>query len=487
MASGIFDSIKWSGLSEIGAKLFTPISTMIMARILSPEAFGVLAVCTLITTFVEIIADAGFGKYIVQADFQSEDHFEKSVKVAFWSHFFLSALMTGLIVLFSDYLARSMGIPGHGLVISVSSLQLLVMAFVSIQLALLRRRLEFRKVFISRIVSVVTNFIVTISLAFILRSYWAVVFGTLSGYVANAIALSFLTRWVPRPGFKFALFKEMFSYSFWSLMEGLAHWFIFNVDIFLASGFFSVYFLGLYKNCSQMVLSFYGMITASMSPVLLSVLSRLKNDPDFDGVYFKISKLFMFVVFPVSIGIYYCRDFATLILFGPQWSEGAEALGLWALMLGVSLFVYSFPAEIFKSKGVPKHLFFYQLCYLCILTPLCYVGALKGFRTFVYLRTGAVLLQVILYVITMWHFFRWNVSSYLEHYAVVFRPNLVLLAAVVVIDQVAVANIWVRPVIFIGLLGIYYLYYRRFLSEEMSEDWKLLFNKRVVTTNTYQK
>ena len=69
----------------------------------------------------------------------------------------------------------------------------------------------------------------------------------------------------------------MFNYSFWSLCEALANWAIFWVDTFIVGSMFSEYQLGLYKNSTNMVQSIMGMLSASMSPVLLSALSRLKN------------------------------------------------------------------------------------------------------------------------------------------------------------------------------------------------------------------
>ena len=68
----------WSFFSEIAAKFVTPITNMLLARILTPDAFGVLAICNMLVSFVDIITDAGFGKYLVQADIELEE--EKNSK-----------------------------------------------------------------------------------------------------------------------------------------------------------------------------------------------------------------------------------------------------------------------------------------------------------------------------------------------------------------------------------------------------------------------
>lgn len=209
----------------------------------------------------------------------------------------------------------------------------------------------------------------------------------------------------------------MFNYSFWSMMEGLAHWFIFWFDVFVVSQLFSTYLVGLYKNSTSIILSFITMITASISPVLLATLSRLKNNDSYVDVYMNVTKLLMYLILPACILIFFCRDFVTLVLLGPQWSEGAIIIGCWALMLGISVFIYSFPAEIYKSKGIPKYLFYYQLSYIVLMVPICVYAATFGFWDFVYVRCLVVLIQVILYFIFSKTVLGWNplfIFSYIK-------------------------------------------------------------------------
>lgn len=70
--SVIQKSMGWSLFSEIAAKFVTPVTNMLLARILNPNAFGVLAICNMLVSFVDIITDAGFGKYLVQHDFNDD-------------------------------------------------------------------------------------------------------------------------------------------------------------------------------------------------------------------------------------------------------------------------------------------------------------------------------------------------------------------------------------------------------------------------------
>lgn len=91
---------KWSGLTEIAAKLVAPITTMVLARLLTPDAFGVMVTAQMVISFAEIFTDAGFQKYIVQHEFKDDDEKFKSTAVAFWSNLIMSlAIWAGISIL----------------------------------------------------------------------------------------------------------------------------------------------------------------------------------------------------------------------------------------------------------------------------------------------------------------------------------------------------------------------------------------------------
>ena len=89
---------KWSAITEIIAKLITPITSMVLARLLTPEAFGVVATLTMIISFAEIFTDAGFQKYLIQHDFKDEKDQIDSTNVAFWSNLIMSLIIWLIII-----------------------------------------------------------------------------------------------------------------------------------------------------------------------------------------------------------------------------------------------------------------------------------------------------------------------------------------------------------------------------------------------------
>ena len=209
----IIKATKWSSITEIAAKLVTPVTNMILARILLPEAFGVAATVTMITSFAEMFTDSGFQKYLVQHEFKNVDEKYKNANVAFWTNFCISIILWGFIVIFSEQLAVLVGNPGLGKVISIACIQLPITAFSSIQMALYRRNFDFKTLFIVRIVSIFIPFVVTIPLALIGLSYWSLIIGSLTSQLSNAFILTIKSDWKPKFYYSIEILKEMFSFS----------------------------------------------------------------------------------------------------------------------------------------------------------------------------------------------------------------------------------------------------------------------------------
>lgn len=420
-AGTIQKSLLWSGGAEIAAKLVVPVSNMLLARILTPDDFGVLAVCNMVISFIDIITDAGFGKYLVQYDFKDEKEKDQCASVAFWSNLFVAFLLWGAVILNRVKIAELLGGKEYATVISVACIQLVFHSIVSIQMGLLRRDFQFKKLFVARIGVALVPLVVTVPLALATRSYWALVIGNISGAIINAIILMLNSKWRPRMFYSIRLLKQMFSFSIWTLCEALAHWLIFWVDTFIVGQIYSSYYLGIYKNSANMIMSLMGMITAALSPVLLSVLSRIKDEEEFCEIFLHIEKIVVYILFPMGIGVYFYRDTATAILFGEQWGEAANIVGAWALMMMVSVVIYSFPAEAYKAKGIPKILFFYQLSYILFLVPVCIITAKMDFWTFVYARAFSICEQVIMCGIFMKIFLGWKITYFLHNLV---RPGI---------------------------------------------------------------
>lgn len=391
----VINATKWAALTEVVAKLVSPITSMILARVLTPDAFGVVATLTMVITFAEVFTDAGFQKYLIQHEFvDKRDQFE-STTVAFWSNITLSIVLWGIIALFSDRIAYVVGNPGKGLVLAIACISIPIEAFSSIQMGLYKRNLDFKTLFKVRIVGIFIPIFVTVPCALIFRNYWALVFGTIVRDIVNAFILTFNSSWKPNFFFSFRKLREMLSFTVWSLVEGLLIWLSSYVDIFFIGIYLSEYYLGLFKTSISTVGQITGIITSLTVP-LFPALSRVQNDnAQFELILLRFQKILSVVLVPVSFGIFCYSDLITRILLGEQWMEASNFIGLWSLINAFAILLAQLNGDIYRAMGKPKLSSLEQIIYLFCLIIAVYFSVNYGFKA-LYISRSLIRLSGIL-------------------------------------------------------------------------------------------
>lgn len=378
----VISATKWSSVTEIAAKLVSPISAMVLARLLTPEAFGVLVTVTMVISFAEIFTDAGFQKYLIQHEFKDEASLYRSTAVAFWTNLALSFFLWAVIALLSPWIAHLVGNDGYGLVIAIACVCIPLEAFSSIQMALFKRKMDFRTLFLVRIVGVCIPLVITIPLAYITRSYWALVIGMIALNVSNAVLLTWKSTWKPKWFYDIRLFKEMFSFTMWSMFEAVSIWLTGYLDVFIVGTILSTYYMGIYRTGMTTVGQIMGLITSATTPVLFSALSRLQNnDTELKRLFFQFQKVVGILVVPLGVGIFLFRNLVTDILLGSQWKEAAYLIGWWGLTNAVTIVLAHYCSEVFRAKGKPKLSVLAQWIHMAFLIPTVLIAVHYSFNT----------------------------------------------------------------------------------------------------------
>lgn len=378
----IRNATKWSAVTQLFAKLVSPVTTMVLARLLTPDAFGVVATLTMVISFAEIFTDAGFQKYVVQHQFKDERDQEESINVAFWSNLVMSLAIWFIIAIFSNPLARVVGNPGLGYVLIIACVSIPISAFSTIQSAIYSRKLDYRTLFRVRVVSAMVPLVVTVPLAFLIRNFWALVIGTIVQNVISAILLTYYSSWKPKFFYSYAKLKEMLSFSIWSMVEQVSIWLTSYVDVFIVGSVLSQYHLGLYRTSSSIVGQITGLITAITTPILFSALSRLQDDnKEFLDLFFRFQKFVGVLVIPLGVGIFLFRDFITTTILGNQWTEAAYFLGLWGLTSSITIVLSHYSSEVYRAKGKPKLSVLAQVLHIVVLWPTVMISVHYGFET----------------------------------------------------------------------------------------------------------
>ncbi len=472
----VVSATKWAAITQIVAKLVAPITNMVLARLLTPEAFGVVATLTMIITFAELFTDAGFQKYLVQKDFKDETDREQSTNVAFWSNFILSLIIWGIIAIFNEPLAALVGSPGLGIVLIVACFSIPLAAFSSIQMALYQRDLDFKTLFKVRLIGICVPLIVTIPLAFWLRSYWALVIGTIVQNVINAFFLSYYSKWKPHFQYSIQKLKEMFSFAAWSLIESVSVWLTGYIDIFVVGTMLNKYYLGLYNTSITIVGQIMGLIIAATTPVLFSGLSKLQNDDEeFKRVFFKFQKYVSIILIPLGFGIFCYKELLTAILLGDQWNEAEEFIGIWGMASAITIILSHYSSEVYRSKGQPRLSVIVQWLHLIVLVPVIFIAANYGFKSLYVFRTLARGELILVNLIVSYVVFKISIKRMFTNITPALIASLFMLLVSQLLRMVDSSMIW--EIASLCICAVSYLCFICIFAEERNIIKDKVFHK----------
>ncbi|PQF21039.1 lipopolysaccharide biosynthesis protein [Enterococcus mundtii] len=405
----IAQSLKWSSLAEIVAKIITPISNMILARLLTPEAFGVVATVTMIISFADMFSDSGFQKFLVQHEFDNERHKLLSTNVAFTINLIVSVLLWFLIAIFNGQIAELVGSSGLGIVIVIAGISLPITSFSSIQSAIFRRNFDYKTLYYARIVSAFIPLVITVPLAFAGLSYWSLVIGSIIGNLATAIILTSLSKWKPKIRFYKKEFFEMIGFSSWSLLESLGTWLTSYVGTFIVGSILNGYYLGIYKTTMTTVNGIFAIVTSATTTVLFSTLSRLQNNKEeYDRTYLDFINIVSIFIIPLGVGIYIYKEMVTTILLGSQWEMAVPFVGIYGLMSSFTLVFGQYASEYYRGLGKPKANVLMTILHLVVLIPVLIICSKRGFLELAYGRSFVKIEQIIVFWIILWFGFKFN-------------------------------------------------------------------------------
>ena len=383
MDSKVFvQSTKWSAITELLAKILTPLTNMILARLLTPEHFGLVATFTMVTTFAEVFTDAGFQKYLIQHDFSDKQELEKYTNVAFWSNLAFSVGVWVVIFAFCEQLASLVGSPGHGREITVLSLQIPLLAFSSIQTALFKRELKFKQLLPARVIAYLVPFLITVPLAVIYRNCWALVIGSLAKELASAIVLGIQSSWKPRFWFSITILIDMLGKSLWFMADSFMIWLTSYISTFIVGRALDSYYLGIYKVGTTTIAPYLTLLYTITAPVLFSGLSRIQNDElECRRIFLLYQRYASFFILPLGMLVFVFRDLATAILLGSNWGDATIIIGLSGLSGAFGSIIGQYNSDYYRAMGRPNVALGVQSAYVFAIFAALMWGVRQSFTT----------------------------------------------------------------------------------------------------------
>jgi len=345
-------ALKWSFLSELAAKAIQPVVFIVLARLLTPEDFGVMTAAMMVIAFSQIFWEAGMGKALIQR----QSHIKEAANAAFMINIGLGVLIAGLLYLFAQPIAQTFFQDDRvTAVLQVMTLQVLLGALGSVQTALLQKEMGFKKLFWVRFATVSLPGLASIPLALNGWGYWALVAGTLVGQFAQVLMLWRMSHW--RPGFTrdSVVTKEIGKFGAWVGATGLLTWFYAWADSMVVGHYLGTVDLGLFNTGGKLPAIVYAMIFGPILPVLYSQLTRMGNDKNKMREVAELSvSVLTIIALPIALFLFIFANHIESLVFGRQWAGLGIVLGLMALMHGFS-WIVGMNGEFYRALGKPSY------------------------------------------------------------------------------------------------------------------------------------
>jgi PST family polysaccharide transporter len=335
------------GGSQVARLVLTVATTIIVARILSPGDYGVVAMWAPIFAFVLLFQDFGFSTATIQAKTLTREQ----SNTLFWINIAASIVIAILLIIGAQIVGRFFGDPRVALVTAASASIALVSGLAIQHMALLNREMKFRELAVIAVASALAAAIATIVLAFYLRSFWALFLGNLASVVVQTILTWCLCRWRPSGRVSIRQTRELLSFGTHIAAFNLVNFFSRNADNILIGKVWGASQLGLYDRSYKLMMSPLQLINAPLSRVMLPVLSRLREEPDrYRKAYLASFQAILLATAPAAAVAVAASDQLVLLLLGPQWSA-ASPIFFWLSLIVIYQPAASSLGWLFISSG----------------------------------------------------------------------------------------------------------------------------------------
>ncbi|MDI7258438.1 MAG: MOP flippase family protein [Thermodesulfobacteriota bacterium] len=309
--------IIWSSVSR-GANLLVQVSTtVILARLLLPEDFGVVAVALMFITLASILNDMGLSAAIIQRQNITEEHLSTMFYVNIATGFFLTITMIVAASLVANFFQKEILRP----ILTVLSVNFIINSLGMIQRSLLEKQLEFFKIAVVDTISLFLSAVIGIGLAVIGQGVWSLVWQFLSYIVGSTVLLWTLGVWRPQLIFKIEKLKELFGFGLNLVGSNLVSYGR-SLDTFLIGKFLGPAQLGYYSMAQRMVNFPLENVSSVVTRVLFPAFSKIQGDKELSRAsYLKTVEYISFFTFPMMAGLFVIAPEMVRVVFGMKWES----------------------------------------------------------------------------------------------------------------------------------------------------------------------
>ena len=426
------------------------LSIVILARLLHPEDFGILAMASILIGAFSNFTGVGVGAMLIREAQVSDADMDTAWTIKLIQGFLLAVLVAASAHPAAQYFRE----PRLTDVVYVCAIAILIGSFGNIGTVLIRKELDFAKDFRYHLISRFVGSLITIALALLLRSYWAL---ALARPIGAVFGVGFSYAMHPyRPWFSLKSYRRFYRFSLFVVLANVARFITNKADVFLVGSTGTPTQMGLYNVAADLSSIPATEITSSVGRAMFPSLARFKRDGAdrlaLNATFLRIIGSVVAMCLPLGLGMWVVADDFVRVVFGERWAGAAELMAILGVYGTLTALVNISIGHVLIVTG-HEYRQAVALWIRCTLLVGCaLVGMQWGMKG---IAIGALVSGVIMFFVAIWFLKVTLGCSVRDFVRIYWRPTIasVLMVLIVHYAVLAMATLpaWLRLLSSVGI------------------------------------
>lgn len=325
----ILSGIGWAYGERILAQLISLIVSIILARILDPEHYGIIAIVTVFISILNALTSGGFGNALVQ----KKDADDLDFDTICWFSIVLSIILYIVLYFAASAIANFFKMPELLWVTRVMGIRVIISAFNSIQHAYVQRHMEFKRFFFATLGGTLVSAVVGIVMAYMGFGVWALVGQYMTNSCIDTVVLRFTIKWKPRLQWSYKRLETMMSFGLKMLGATLVNTLQDNIRSIVVGKVFTSEDLAYYNQGKKYPATLMNNLVGSIQKILFPAFADQQDDRGIiKSQMRKAIRLSSFILVPIVIGMVAISDTFILLLLTEKWAPAIPYLRIMSLI-----------------------------------------------------------------------------------------------------------------------------------------------------------
>lgn len=292
--------VMWSAIERFSLQGVQFVMQLVMARLLLPSDYGMIAMLTIFLQIAQAFIDSGFTNALIQ----KKDRTEVDYSTVFYFNIIIALLFYCILFVSAPLIAKFYNMPDLILVMRVMALSLIILSFSAIHKTKLTIEINFKIQSKITLIAAGISGIIGIGIAYWGYGVWALVYQSILNAMLTTILFNCFYRWKPLKTFSMKSFKRLFSFGSKLLVSGLIHTVYYNLYGIVIGKRFSAAELGYYTRAEQFAILPSYNLSAIITRVTFPILSSIQDDNErLASTYRKYIRLSSYLIFPLMVGL----------------------------------------------------------------------------------------------------------------------------------------------------------------------------------------